>query len=101
MAKVLKHKPANTLDKTQAGRLRQAAFRQIPWQAVVAGVVIATFGIILLFRSFAATPADADLNGDGSVNLSDLSILLSNYGKNGGPNMGLSQRWHHNQSEFR
>src|SRR4051812_33854257 len=50
-------------------------------RALVFGGVVAIVGIVLLWRSFAATPASADLNGDGIVNLSDLSILMSNFGK--------------------
>ena len=56
--------------------------RRYRW-GLVAGVV-AVVGGIFIWRSFAATTASADLNGDGKVNLSDLSILLSNYGKPGG-----------------
>jgi hypothetical protein len=45
-------------------------------------VIILTFvfiGGIILYRSFAAAPIDCDLNHDGVVNISDLSILLSSY----------------------
>jgi hypothetical protein len=40
------------------------------------------FGVIgtyAIWRSSAATPSDADLNKDGTVNILDLSVLLSNY----------------------
>jgi hypothetical protein len=39
-------------------------------------------GSYFLIKSFAATTSNlayGDLNGDGSVNITDLSILLSNY----------------------
>jgi hypothetical protein len=42
-------------------------------------ICFAAFGSYMLWRSFAATPADADLNKDGVVNITDLSILISNY----------------------
>jgi hypothetical protein len=46
-------------------------------------VAVASLGVMFLWQSFAATTnKSADLNNDGKVNLSDLSILLSNYGKN-------------------
>jgi len=42
-------------------------------------------GGIFIWHSFAATPraTSADLNGDGKVDISDLSVLLSNFGKSG------------------
>jgi O-glycosyl hydrolase len=50
--------------------------------AIIFASIIAIAGGLLIWRSFAAvSPSAADLNGDGVVNLSDLSILLSNYGK--------------------
>ncbi len=51
--------------------------------AYIAAAIFAAAGSFFVFRSFAATPANADLNGDGVINLSDLSILLSNYHKSG------------------
>jgi hypothetical protein len=39
----------------------------------------AVVGCFLIWKSFAATPADADLNKDGVVNITDLSILISSY----------------------
>src|SRR5690349_7650235 len=53
-------------------------------RALVFGGGLALVGGLLIWRSFAATPlaaTSADLNGDGKVNLSDLSILLTNYDK--------------------
>ena len=48
------------------------------------GLALAVAGGLFIFRSFAATPSSgADLNGDGVVNLTDLSILLSHYGQSG------------------
>jgi len=35
--------------------------------------------VIFIFKSSAATPTEADLNKDGVVNLTDLSILLTNF----------------------
>ncbi len=45
-------------------------------------IIVACLGILFMWRSFAATPlASPDINGDGKVTLTDLSILLSGYGK--------------------
>ena len=56
-----------------------------PWAAVLAALVLATIGVVFLWRSFAATPraGSADINGDGQVNIQDLSLLLINFGKTG------------------
>lgn len=43
-------------------------------------LVLIGFGIFMVFRLRAA---NADVNGDGLVNITDLSILASNYGKSG------------------
>lgn len=52
---------------------------------VVFAAVIAVLGIIFIVRSLAATNPNllGDLNNDNIVNLTDLSLLLSNYNKSG------------------
>jgi len=58
---------------------------QLPWKPAAMGIVLAFAGVFFIFRSFAATvPVSAcDLNNDKVVNLTDLSILLSNFNKTG------------------
>jgi len=46
---------------------------------MVVGCILAISGVMFMFRSSAATIADTDLNGDGVVNLTDMSMLLSNF----------------------
>jgi hypothetical protein len=48
-------------------------------QALVLILAFVVIGGLILYRSFAVSPVDSDLNHDGVVNISDLSILLSNY----------------------
>ena len=43
-------------------------------------LLFATIGIVLLLSGKAATNPVGDLNGDGTVNIFDLSILLGHYG---------------------
>lgn len=45
-------------------------------------VALALVGLYIVFRSHAAT-SGADINSDGKVDISDLSILAANYGKTG------------------
>jgi beta-glucanase (GH16 family) len=53
--------------------------------AVLVILIFTVTGSTLVFTSFAATtPLVGDLNNDGAVNLTDLSMLLSNYGKTTG-----------------
>lgn len=47
--------------------------------ALLAGVVVALAGSFFIWQSFAATNSSPDLNGDGKVDLTDLSMLLSKY----------------------
>ncbi len=49
----------------------------IPFTAIFIGL-----GIYLLVNSFAAATAPGDANGDGTVNVQDLSILLTNWKTN-------------------
>lgn len=50
--------------------------------ALIVVLVFAVLGSIFVWRSFAANPRlPGDLNNDNVVNLSDLSTLLSSYGK--------------------
>jgi hypothetical protein len=49
------------------------------------GIFVLCFGVIggyIIWRGFAATPANVDINQDGAVNITDLSLLLSSYGQN-------------------
>jgi hypothetical protein len=49
---------------------------------MVASAALAVIGVAFIWQSFAAvSPTSCDLNGDGVVNLTDLSTLLSGYGK--------------------
>jgi hypothetical protein len=60
--------------------IRDSQKFSLVWLVIFAGI-FATLGIYLLVRSFALNPNLAgDLNGDNSVNISDLSILLTYYG---------------------
>lgn len=45
-------------------------------------VVLAAVGVLLLWRGFAATTSSPDLNGDGKVDIRDLTLQLVNFGKN-------------------
>ena len=57
--------------------------------AYAAAAVIALVGGLFIWRSFAAvTPMQADIDANGVVNLTDLSKLLTNYGKSGAGLMG-------------
>lgn len=59
--------------------------RILPYRPVVLGIVTITLiatGFYLVFRTHAAT-LQGDINGDGMVNVSDLSILASNYNQSG------------------
>jgi hypothetical protein len=47
---------------------------------IIFAICFAAFGCFLLWKSFAATAVDADINRDGVVDITDLSILISNYG---------------------
>ncbi len=68
----LKHsKPAKEQKAFQHARFSR-------WYLIVIGLVFAVVGSLYLARSF-ATNAQGDLNNDGVVNITDLSILLSNY----------------------
>jgi hypothetical protein len=51
--------------------------------AIIFGIFLAALGSVFIWQSFAATPGETDLNGDGVVDLKDVSLLLSNYGKSG------------------
>jgi hypothetical protein len=53
--------------------------------AWLAAAAIAAVGGVFIWHSFAATPdpSNADLNGDKVINLADLSLLLTYYGKSG------------------
>lgn len=55
-------------------------------RAALFGVAVGIVGIALLWRSLAAVNPNlqGDLNGDNKVTITDLSILLSNFGKSGG-----------------
>jgi hypothetical protein len=69
----------------QTSRPASHSFRNLDrsrWQlALICASTLAIVGSLFIWRSFAAVPAAAsDLNGDGVVNLSDLSILLSSFG---------------------
>lgn len=59
-------------------RLLHRSLRLSYTQFLIFVVCFGTIGYIL-WRGFASSPADADLNKDGVVNISDLSILLSRY----------------------
>jgi hypothetical protein len=48
---------------------------------VFVAIVFAAVGGYIIYRGNAATSAVGDLNNDGIVDVTDLSILLSNYGK--------------------
>ncbi len=54
-------------------------------KAALFGVAVGIVGIALLWRSLAAVNPNlqGDLNGDNKVTITDLSILLSNFNKNG------------------
>jgi hypothetical protein len=55
-----------------------------PFSLTLLAVFIAAFAVIgalLFYKSFAATTA-GDINNDGTVNITDLSLLLSSYGQN-------------------
>lgn len=64
--------------------LRKLSFFARKRPAYLAAAVVALIGGIFIWRSFAAVePSQADLDGNGVVNLTDLSLLLANYGKTG------------------
>jgi hypothetical protein len=52
-------------------------------QLIVFPLVLGVIGIYLVVRSFAATPnaLPGDINGDNTVSILDMSLLLSNYNK--------------------
>ncbi len=82
-------KPAQHQQDTKA--FRQSRLKQLKrWQRPLAvAVVLAAVGSIFIWQSFAAVPSpQPDLNADGTVNLTDLSILLSHFGTTG--NAGLT-----------
>jgi hypothetical protein len=55
-------------------------------QLIIYGTTFALIGIILLYKSFALNPnLPGDVNKDNTVNITDLSILLSNYNTNYSP----------------
>jgi hypothetical protein len=64
-------------------RAFSARTRLPTWQALFFIIVFAAVAAYLIIRSLAITPSSlpGDLNGDGVVNIFDLSILLSSYGK--------------------
>ncbi len=74
-------KQTKTSLKWNGWRSRLQAIRQ--WQRpAMAGFVLALIGGVFIWHSFAAVPPEAsDLNGDGVINLTDLSILLSSFNK--------------------
>jgi hypothetical protein len=63
--------------KQRLRQQKQLSFKNLVFVAVVFAVV----GGYIIYRGNAATSSAGDLNGDGVVNILDLSILLSNYGK--------------------
>lgn len=70
--------------KTSAGngvhKLRSD--RRAPLKAALVALILAVLGLALLYRSHAAV-SGPDINGDGKVNITDLSTLLTNYNKTG------------------
>jgi hypothetical protein len=58
--------------------IKKSRFSRI--QLLVFIVVFGTFGTFMLLRSGATSPV-GDLNNDGTIDIFDLSTLLSNYGK--------------------
>lgn len=68
------------MPKTQRGPAPSRKSRKLRLIAVL--LIFALAGSVLLIRSFAANPnLPGDVNGDNKVTITDLSILLSNFGK--------------------
>jgi len=55
-------------------------------QGIIVAAVCASLGAMYIFSSSASVALPADINDDGVVNITDLSILLSNWGKTANPN---------------
>ena len=51
--------------------------------SIAFALALALVGGLLVLSSFAATTGSPDLNGDGQVDIRDLSLLLINFGKSG------------------
>lgn len=64
-------------------KLKQKAFSSLNLAIFIIGFAVT--GGLYLYYSLAQTTTASDLNHDGQVNLIDLSILLSDYGKTGVP----------------
>jgi hypothetical protein len=58
----------------------------LKYRIAVVVSVLAAIGGTLIFTSNASTALPADINDDGVVNITDLSILLSNWGRTVTPN---------------
>lgn len=70
--------------KTKTSHNHQARFgkRRLSWPLVLAALCFAVVGSIFLWRSFAANPnLPGDLDNNNAINLTDLSILLTNWGQ--------------------
>jgi len=52
---------------------------KVKW--LIVGLLFANLGALYIFTSNASVALPADINDDGVVNITDLSILLSNWGK--------------------
>lgn len=68
------------MPKLKAGVIAKPTFR--PFVVLTVMALLAGVGLYLIFRTHAAAPP-GDVNGDGTVNIQDLSILAANYGKTG------------------
>lgn len=75
----MKTVPAGWRRVLQSARLRQSLF-------IVVMVLLG--GYLLLYVSHAATPQAGDVNGDQTVNISDLSILLAHFQQAGALSQG-------------
>ena len=63
--------------------LKQVFAKLSKTQVIAYMVLFSSAGLFALLLTHAASPLPGDINGDGVVNITDLNILLANYGRTG------------------